>query len=298
MSEAVFPVHIAQALDRLTVPAVPVGFGDRLLARIAADELPDDTEAVVAALPPLRRPMGIGGWRRSGRIIVVASAFGLATATAAASGVFGDPVYIPVVSQALASAKIVEMPMKKPVEATRAKAKNPESLAIQKAAPIEPKGKEAVMAVITTLRSDPQFPGLPQPERQARFKAEIAKLIADGSVQKGDVKAAWVQLAAERKLAVEARRQRRAPASSDRKEAMKLPRARAQDKQLTPEQKAKVRDAVRQLTDAERMELQSLRKRRREANPAEKRAIQAELKAFWRRVGGKPMSEGIKNETP
>jgi hypothetical protein len=298
MSEAVFPVHIAKALDRLTVPALPTGFGDRLLARIAAGDLPNDTEAVVAALPPLRRPMGIGGWRRSGRIIVVASAFGLATATAAASGVFGDPVYIPVVSQALASAKIVEMPAKKPVEATRAKAKNPESLAIQKAAPIEPKGKEAVLAVVMALRSDPQFRGLPQPERQARLKAEIAKLIADGSAQKGDVKAAWEQLATERKLAVEARRQKRAPASSDRKEAMKLPRVRAQDKQLTPEQKAKVRDAVRELTEAERIELQSLRKRRREANPAEKRAIQAELNAFWRRVGGKPMSESAKSVTP
>jgi histidinol phosphatase-like enzyme len=112
------------------------------------------------------------------------------------------------------------------------------------------------------------------------------------------VKAAWEQLATERKLAVEARRQKRAPASSDRKEAMKLPRVRAQDKQLTPEQKAKVRDAVRELTEAERIELQSLRKRRREANPAEKRAIQAELNAFWRRVGGKPMSESAKSVTP
>lgn len=293
MSEAVFPLHISQALDRLTVPAFPVGFSDRLLARIAAGDLPDDTDAVAAALPPLRRQYGIGGWKRSGRIIVVASAFGLATATAAASGVFGDPVYIPVVSQALASAKIVEMPVAKPSAKQSAvdnKTQVKEAEPASKAAPV---GKDLVLARIAEMRADPAYRNLPKGERQVRLKDEIAKLLAEGTVQKVDVKAAWVQLATEREATAKARFKQDVP-ELERKVAEFKQRA----KSLTPEQKEKVREAVNQLTEAQRAELQVLRRRLRDAAPAERRAVQAEIRTFWQRAGVEPTAEGASNGSP
>ncbi len=59
---------------------------------------------------PSSRPRRASPWRRTGRIIGIVGTFSLATATAAAAGFFGDPVYVPGVSEALVEAKIVETP--------------------------------------------------------------------------------------------------------------------------------------------------------------------------------------------
>ena len=290
MSEAVFPLHISQALDRLTVPSLPRGFADRLAARIASGDLPEEQNS---ALPVLRRPVGATGWRRSGRILFVAASFGLATATAAAAGVFGDPVYIPVVSQALASAKIVEMPTAKPVAEKRAMVEKQRAAPVP--LPITPHvtGKDAVLALITILRADPAYRDLTRRERTDRFKIEIEKLVADGAVQKGDVKAAWAQLAAERKVADNARIEQGLPIPKRR-----FVEAKPRAEQLTLEQKEKVREVVQQLTDAQRAELQTLRQRRREGTPEERRAVQDEIRAFWQRAGVKPTAENAVSEAP
>ena len=42
MNEAFFPLYVSHALDRLTVPVLPPSFADRLAARIASGDLPDD----------------------------------------------------------------------------------------------------------------------------------------------------------------------------------------------------------------------------------------------------------------
>ena len=290
MSEAVFPLHISLALDRLTVPSLPKGFADRLAARIASGDLPVEENR---ELPALRRPIGATGWRRSGRIFVVAATFGLATATAAAAGVFGDPVYIPVVSQALAKAQIVEMPTErraaeKQVEAEKTRGE-PVTL------PITPQasGKDAVLAVIAGLRADPAYRDLPRRERLDRAKIEIDKLLADGTSQKADVKAAWMQLAAERKAADNARLVQGLPVPERR-----FVEAKKRAEPLTPEQKEKVREAVKQLTEAQRAELQVLRQRRREGTPEERRAVQDEIRAFWQRAGVKPTAENAVSEAP
>lgn len=290
MNDAVFPLHVIQALDRLTVPMLPKGFSDRLAARIASGDLPGVENS---ELPALRRPIGVTGWRRSSRILFVAATFGLATATAAAAGVFGDPVYIPVFSQALASAQIVEMPTERPLAEKQANAdKTPDAPVTL---PIVPQvsGKDAVLALIAGLRADPTNRDLSRRERLDRAKIEIDKLLADGTAQKADVKAAWAQLAAERKAADKAQVEKGLPVPERR-----LAEARPRAKPLTPEQKEKVRYAVSQLTEAQRRELQILRQRRREATLQERRAVQGEIRAFWQRVGVEPTAENAANEAP
>jgi hypothetical protein len=290
MSEAVFPLHVSVALDRLTVPRLPAGFADRLAARLASGDLPEEHNS---ELPALRRPVGTTGWRRSGRILFVAATFGLATATAAAAGVFGDPVYIPVVSQALAKAQIVEMPTEKPLAEKQAMTEK------QRAAPVplpitpDVSGKDAVLALITELRDDSAYRDLPRRERLDRFKVEIDQLLADGTAQKADVKAAWAQLATERQAIDKARLEQGLPIRAPR-----IIEAKQRAKPLTPEQKEKVRDAVSQLTNEQRAELQMLRQRRRGATLQERRAVQSEIRAFWQRVRVKPSAEAATSETP
>lgn len=293
MNEAAFPLHVIQALDRLTVPMLPPGFSDRLAARIASGDLPEEGGVNDIALPVLRRPVGTIGWRRSARIVFVAASFGLATATAAASGAFGDPVYIPVVSHALAKAHIVEMPTQKPVAGKRAKAEKTRDEPVT--LPIKPPilGKDAVLALIAELRADPAYRNLPRRERMDRGKIEIDKLLDEGIVQKADVKAAWAQLAAERKAADRTRFEQDLPEL-----ARRLAETKQQARPLTPEQKEKVRDAVRQLTEEQRADLQALWQRRREATPQERRAVQEEIRAFWQRVGVKPTAEDATSATP
>ena len=293
MSEAVFPLHISQALDRLIVPQLPAGFTDRLAARIASGDLPDDLVDDDIRLPVLRRPVRPTGWRRSGRILIVAASFGLATATAAAAGVFGDPVYIPVVSQALASAQIVELPPEKALAEKQVKAEKPATKELQQAAKSEVSGKDKVLALITGLRADPAFRVLTKRERLDRVKIEIDHLLANGTVQKADVKAAWTHLATERKAADQARLEQGLPVP-----ARRLADAKPRVKPLSPEQKDKVRDAVAQLTDAERAELQVLRQKRRDAAPEERRAVQGEIRAFWQRVGINPTVENASSTPP
>lgn len=290
MSEVVFPLPVSQALDRLTVPSLPAGFSDRLAARIASGDLPVEENS---ELPALRRPVGTTGWRRSGRMLFVAATFGLATATAAAAGVFGDPVYIPVVSQALAQAQIVEMPTDKPLAKKQAKADRIRTEPVTVRPTPQVSGKDAVLTLIAGLRADPAYRDLSRRERRDRFKVEIDKLLADGTAQKADVKAAWTQLATERKAADNARIEQGLPVP-----ARRMGEAKQRAKPLTPEQKEKVRDAVSQLTNEQRAELQLLRQRRREATLQERRAVQDEIRAFWQRVGVKPSAEAATSETP
>ncbi len=298
MSEAVFPLHVSRALDLLKVPSLPRGFSDRLVARISSGDIPEEMDVSAIALPGLRHPVAATGWRRTGRIVFAAAALGLATATAAAAGVFGEPVYIPVVSQALAKAQIVEMPVAKPAAKKLAKAESASTSAPKQVVKTAPSGKDAVLALITELRADPALKNLPREQRQERAKAEIAKLLADGTAQKADVKAAWMQLAMERKDAHKARieqalshREKRLAEAQKRTEPLRK-------KPLTPEQKAKMRDAVSQLSEAQRAELQVLRQRRRVATPQERQAINREIRAFWQRAGIKPGAEAANNETP
>ena len=83
MSDPRLDPALRDALDRFTVPPLSQGFADRVVAAAThpANALP------VAA--PTRRDRR-GGWVRGHRVIVGAFAFGLMSAAAAATAIFGD----------------------------------------------------------------------------------------------------------------------------------------------------------------------------------------------------------------
>ncbi len=111
MTDPAFSPEMEKALNAYTVPPAPAGFSDRLMARIASG----DTGTVATAMPELpARRRTPSPWRRTSRIVGSVALFSLATATAAAAGVFGHPVYLPGITEALVKAEIVEAPAPRP----------------------------------------------------------------------------------------------------------------------------------------------------------------------------------------
>jgi hypothetical protein len=197
MTDAAFPSGVTAALNHYAVPPLPAHFADRLLARLEAGDLPvSPLTGDVAAKPAVRR--NIAPWRRSGRIIGSVAAISLITATAAASGLLGERVYIPVVSDLLVSANIVdeEKPAAAPVAA---KARPEKAQTVAESPPPPPTmGKAAVQEMWATLRSDPEFRKLSQAEKANRVKVERRALIEAGRATPADFKAAQIERAAER----------------------------------------------------------------------------------------------------
>lgn len=301
MNEPAFPPNVAAALDRLTVPPVPPGFADRLAARIEAGDLPAEADASQPPLPTPRRRFGSGGWRRSARIVGVVSAFGLATATAAASGAFGDPVYVPVVSETLAKADLVALPKRaeapKPA-APKAEPKMATSEVAKAVAP--PTGKAAVHDLYAKLRADPEFKALPKRERIARTQAEIRQMLRAGTMTRPELREALGEIRAAQKpqvrAKIDAEVQRRIDNGTLRPEAKqqiervreKIDAAPKQRPVLTPEQRAERREAIRQMPADQQARLRELRQQLRTAPPAEKPAIRREIREIWQSMGGLP----------
>lgn len=294
MSEPAFPPHIAAALDRLTVPPLPHDFGERLIARIEAGDLPTDANVVSPPLPNPRRAFGSTGWRRSGRIVAVAAAFGLATATAAASGFFGEPVYVPVVSQALAKAKLVELP-----KAAQPKVDPPKAAANAPIAPADvetettpaPVGRKAVHDLYNRLRADPEFRALPRQERLAVAKQEIQSMLEKGEVTLPELRRALAERRAlqnpevrrriQRELMKREVEQRSANATRIAVDQRMGTEAAPQRRQLDPAKAEEIREAYRQLPPDQQSRVRELREQLRSAPPAERRAIRQQLRDIW-----------------
>ena len=299
MSEPAFPPHISAALDRLTVPPLPQGFGDRLAARIEAGDLPTDATAISPPLPSPRRAFASNGWRRSGRIVTVAAAFGLATATAAASGFFGEPVYVPVVSQALAKAKLVELPQK---DIPQPKAKP--AVVSKDIAPAQPEteptpnGRQAVRALYQRLRTDPEFRALPRQQRLAIARQEIETMLEKGEVTLPELRRALAEHrllqnpAIRRKIGRElARRemaQRTEAATGMAVEDKAANGDQLQQPRIDPAKLETRREAYRQLPPEQQARVRELREQMRSATPAERRAIRRELLAIAQSASATP----------
>lgn len=287
MSEPAFPPKIAAALDRFTVPALPEGFSDRLLARLASGDMPlENSEA--AALPAPRRPRLLGGrWRRSGFVVGSVGLLGMATATAAASGIFGEPIYLPVVSEALAKADLVENPKLKATAKTSAKPKTVVSKPSPRVEPVAPKGKDAVKAAYARLMTNPEFKALPPKERMRTARREIAKLVSTGAATQDDVKAAWNEilttLPPRQRERIEVAQQRREARKAGAAETSKPGARERQRPEQTPEQKAARREAIRQMSEGDRTRIRELRARLQSASPSEKPALRRELREIWAR---------------
>jgi hypothetical protein len=303
MAESAFPSKVAAALDRLTVPPLPPGFADRLVARIDAGVLPAEADASQPPLPTPRRAFGSGGWQRSARIVGVVSAFGLATATAAASGFFGEPVYVPVVSETLAKAKLVELPRRAATPQPAVAKPQPASSTPKQATPEPPKGQAAVHDLYTKLRSDPEFTSLPRRERVAKAKAEVQQMLRDGTMTRAELMQGLREIRAEQAPAVRAKIdaevQRRVENGTLRPQAAERIERRldqAAARQAEPREPpplevvAQRREAYRQLLPEQQARLRELRQLLRSAPPAERPAIRREIRAIWQ-AAGRPQGE-------
>ena len=240
MAEPAFSPEIEKALDAYAAPPVPTGFSDRLMARIASG----DTGLVdtAAHLPPPRGRKS-SPWRRTSRIVSSVAIFSLATATAAAAGFFGDPVYVPGVSEALVEAKIVEAPspVAKPKIRMVAETKPVESATVQPPAT----GSAAIVNRVADLRNDPEFAKLTPRQRLAVTGKEVRQMVRSGEATRQDVRTAVRQLAQDadpatkeawRKAAIERREKR-----IERREALR---------NATPEERAEMLQALRERRQA------------------------------------------------
>lgn len=238
MAKPTFSPEIEKALDAYAVPPIPQGFSDRLMARIVSG----DTGASVAL--PTSRPRGASPWRRTGRIVGVIATFSLATATAAAAGIFGEPVYVPGVSEALVEVKIVEAP--KPVM-------TPKVRMVAEAKPAAPAtsaqppatGSAAVVDRVTELRSDPDFAKLPPRQKLRIAGGEVRQMVRSGEVSRDEARAAVRELA---ENADPATKEAWRKAATERRERRLERRERYLD--ATPEERAAFRRALRERRQA------------------------------------------------
>jgi hypothetical protein len=275
-----FPPHIKHALDQYDVPPLPAGFADRLLARVASDDTGD-----VQAKPYLakrwlqnRNARRAGAWGRSGRILTTVAVFSLASATAAAAGFFGEPTYIPGISQMLASAKLIVDPRKiansqsaktAPAVAPVVKVMDDDTHTV----PVKAKGGALVIARMHALQTDPAFTALPPLERLIVARRAVFAMVRSGEATPQEArdaihmlakdadpakKALWSAEAQARQESREARRQAikaSRPQDTETIDASGLPQTappantgtlRERLRNATPEQRAAIREAVRQ----------------------------------------------------
>ncbi len=232
MIEPAFSPEMEKALDAYVVPPVPAGFSDRFMARITSG----DTGTTLQ--PPSPRRRTASPWRRTSRIVGSLALVSLATATAAAAGVFGNPVYVPGVSEALIEAKIVEAPAPA-IEPKVRKVAEPKAFTPTPASP-PATGSAAIVSRVSELRSDPEYAKLPPRERLRVAGKEVREMIRSGEADRQDVRAAVRELAEDADPATkEAWRE----AAADRREK-RLERREAM-RNASPEERAEMRQALR-----------------------------------------------------
>jgi hypothetical protein len=225
MTEPAFPAAVEKALDSYVVPPLPPGFTDRLIARLG----PAPTEPL-----PVPRRRSTSPWRRGGRIFGSLAILSVATATAAAAGVFGDPVYVPVVSEALVEAKIVAAPPKAEPKVRIIAAPKAEPAALP-AAEAPKTGSAAIVERVASLRKDPEFAKLPPRQKLQATRREVRQMLRSGEATPADVrvavreivqnadpatKEAWRKAAEQRRAERSERRTRWQTASPEERAAM------------------------------------------------------------------------------
>lgn len=284
MSDAAFPSHITAALDRFSPPPLPRGFADRLVARIEADDLPANVEEGSTPSPFSRRHAA-GVWRRSGRLVMAVTALGIASATAAASGAFGDPIYVPVVSETLAKAKFVELPSQvaavPKVESKTIKAPAPAKDGAQTPVADPIKARQALRDLHKRLRVNPEFRRLPPDERRAMARQEVRAMIDRGEISIDDLKASAAMMQSRRAEVIEARRNSMAErrATSDQPSSSLIdPTPRLHP---DPERVAARQAAWQAMPVDAQQRLRELRAQLRDAPPAERPAIRREMRQIW-----------------
>lgn len=193
MSDPAFSPEMEKALNGYAVPPMPAGFSDRLMARIESG----DTGTIAKTMPELpARRRTPSPWRRTSRIVGSVALFSLATATAAAAGVFGHPVYLPGITEALVKAEIVDAPAPKPKPLpVRITQQAPQAELPAPVPAVEAQGSAAVTARLTALREDPRFAELTPKQKMAVAGREVRSMIRSGEVTRQEARNAVREMA-------------------------------------------------------------------------------------------------------
>lgn len=101
MTSADFTPQMKAALDSYTVPPLPGDFAERALKRAQS------TRVRAADAPGAQRRGSANPWRRVGRVATTIAAASALSATAAAMGLFGEDIRVPVVSEIVEKLELV-----------------------------------------------------------------------------------------------------------------------------------------------------------------------------------------------
>lgn len=171
MSDTPFSPDMRRALDGFAPPAQAPGFADRALDRVRARD-----EAGMPPLPgPLRRSRSTSPWRRAGVVIGALASVTLVSAAAAATGVFGEPIEVPVISPIARSLDIVSVPVVR------------EAPPRQAAAPTDVPEANGTREKIDALIDDPEFRALPPVERRAELRRTAREMVNSGEATPREV---------------------------------------------------------------------------------------------------------------
>jgi hypothetical protein len=272
---------LARALDHFDVPPLPSGFADRVVAAATA------APGIPAPRPTRDRR---GGWARRRTMVVGALAFGLVSASAVASGVFGDlALRIPVISA------LITPSVHKVAPKPRAAKVRPLATVTPPLIDLPPVPEAAPLADPT-----PQIiPGLGErPMTRRAFRAERRAIIQAASPA---VKAEFADIRQARRNKREAIRARVQAASPDTQAVIKQLRstrpatpgpesrqaARAERRAIIAAAPPEVRDELKSINAARRARKDDVQNVVRTASP-ETRALLHDLRAARRAARGRP----------
>jgi polyhydroxyalkanoate synthesis regulator phasin len=285
MAEPEFSPEVRTALDSYAVPSLPSGFADRLLARIEAGDTAKLAPATGFA-NRLRRNGG-GAWRRSSRIIGSVAFLSLATATAAAAGIFGSPVYVPGVSEVLAKTELVPASRYTAVEKSPVLAAKPKDVAVRDV-PVQPaNGTEAVVSRIEQLRENPKFENLTPRQKFIIARKEVRTMVRSGEATQQEARAAVRELVKNADPETKAQWREgaiaRRKARLERREQLSEPAITQTDTQVTTGDTSEVAPISEELpllatSNLSHENIAVLRQRYRDATPAERAEIRRTLR--------------------
>jgi hypothetical protein len=223
MSETPFSPETRRALDSFLPPSQPAGFAERALEKVRQRE-----SAAAPSLPRLsRRWRSANPWRRAGWIVGGVASLSLMSAAAAATGVFGEPVHVPLISQIAQSLEIVPVPT--------ASSGSPNADRAVAKATAAGTGASSVREQLDTLLDDPEFRALPPRQRRVELRQTARELVGSGEATPREVVTALRETARERVAALPLeQRQQIEDAVAERREARRevLAEAKAERPQV------------------------------------------------------------------
>jgi len=175
MTQPAFSAPVVAALDSYSVPPLPAGFADRLIARAANDAAVATPEQPAI---PRQRPHSRHSrspWARAGRLMGSIGVIGFVTAAAAAAGFFGERIYVPGVTEILVEAQVI----------APAKASNPTIFATRAA----PNTSGAISTNAALATGGDNLASGNNPSSETRMQTMLAALMAKSEFQKLPVSA-------------------------------------------------------------------------------------------------------------